>query len=183
MMHLLPLFKKMYLRKSVSIAAYCAILLLVYYGIFGYLEIAEKYWASSGGQQDRQAFSVSIAILYQGIRIFLIVLFVAAGAYSHMYKIRQNKFLSCFGYPKSVLCKINALALLFEVLLPDFLTAIIGPPLLPWLLRHFQRRFPVTGGVSAGPLLEIQLFLFLYYAISLIYLTFRPVTRRNTSFS
>lgn len=81
----------------------------------------EQRWLFKGAA----AASVSVRMLYGGARIFLLILFLAAGAYSHADKIRQSRFLFHFGYSKFRIFRANACVTFLELLVPDLLAA--GP--------------------------------------------------------
>lgn len=167
------IYKKIYLHKIISIAIYFSTILLVYSIITAYLEVAAIYAKTLDSSQEQQSLSLNVRILKEGIRIFLLILFIVIGIYSHTYKIQQSYFLSCFGYSKFIIFRINACVTLFEVLLPDLVVLCVHNTIQRWILQYFQKRysFPVT--ISADLLLHLQLFLLFYFMISLLNLSLR----------
>ena len=79
-MNRMLLYKKIYLRRSLSLAACFTVLFIAYSAVSVYLETAAACGAALGSLKEQRQLSVSVRMLYGGARIFLLILFLAAGA-------------------------------------------------------------------------------------------------------
>ena len=118
-MNRMLLYKKIYLRRSLSLAVCFTVLFVAYSAVSVYLETAAAYGEALASLKEPQQLSFSVRMLYGGARIFLLILFFAIGAYSHADKIRQSKFLFRFGYSRFRIFRVNACVTFLELLIPE----------------------------------------------------------------
>ena len=172
-MNRMLLYKKIYLRRSLSLAACFTILFIAYSAASVYLETAAACGAALGSLKEPRQLSVSVRMLYGGARIFLLILFLAAGAYSHADKIRQSRFFFRFGYSRFRIFRANACVTFLELLVPDLLAAGLYTPVSRWIFQYFQEQYQFDAAGSTEALRLLQPVLALYYIVSLLYLSAR----------
>lgn len=172
-MNRMLLYKKIYLRRSLSLAVCFTVLFVAYSAVSVYLETAAAYGEALASLKEPQQLSFSVRMLYGGARIFLLILFLAIGAYSHADKIRQSRFLFRFGYSRFRIFRVNACVTFLELLIPDLLAAGLYAPVSRWIFRYFQEQYQFDAAGSTEALRLLQPVLALYYGISLICLSAR----------
>ena len=75
-MNRMLLYKKIYLRRSLSLAVCFTVLFVAYSAVSVYLETAAAYGEALASLTEPQQLSFSVRMLYGGARIFLLILFL-----------------------------------------------------------------------------------------------------------